>query len=70
MSWRQPAANEAAANSATNSTSFGSTVRFLWMMSFSSSIGTGDASTLVKPCAIVLRAASTSAWPVESAITP
>ena len=54
------------------STSFGSIVRFLWMMSFSSSIGTGEyASTLVKPCAIVWRAASTSAWPMSnSAITP
>ena len=43
------------------STSFGRIVRFLWMMSFSSSMGTGVyASTFVNPCAIVWRAASTS----------
>src|SRR5687767_5076101 len=54
------------------STSFGRMVRFLWMMSLSSSIGTGVyASTLVKPRAMVVRAASTSAWPDSySAITP
>src|ERR671912_2724814 len=54
------------------STSFGRIVRPLWMMSLSSSIGTGEyASTLVNPCVIVWRAASTSAWPVSySAITP
>src|SRR5690242_13296728 len=55
-----------------HSTSFGSTVRFWWMIVLRSSIGTGVyASTLVKPCAIVLRAAVTTASAVSySAITP
>ncbi len=54
------------------STSIGRMVRFLWMMSLSSSIGTGEyASTFVNPCAIVLRAASTSCWALSnSAIAP